>query len=146
MSRRITQKMVGPAGKTNERAKFIELIRQGMSSSEACRVLGVNRKTGSRWRNGRVAVQPDGSVRHYAPVVDVIVPTISPRFLSEDERVRIADLQRAGMSLRMIATNLNRSPSTIGSAQSLVDTVTCPMAWLPGLVCGSGGDGCFVEA
>lgn len=113
MSRRITQKMVGPAGKTNERAKFMELIRQGMSSSEACRVLGVNRKTGSRWRNGRVAMQPDGTVRHYAPVVDVIVPTISPRFLSEDERVRIADLHRAGMSLRMIATNLNRSPSTI---------------------------------
>jgi IS30 family transposase len=38
---------------------------------------------------------------------------VSPRFLSEDERVRIADLRRAGMGVRAIAGQLGRSPSTI---------------------------------
>ncbi len=38
---------------------------------------------------------------------------ISSRYLSEDERVRIADLQRAGRGVRAIATELGRSPATI---------------------------------
>jgi hypothetical protein len=38
---------------------------------------------------------------------------VSPRFLSEDERVRIADLRRAGMGVRAIGGQLGRSPSTI---------------------------------
>jgi IS30 family transposase len=38
---------------------------------------------------------------------------ISPRYLSEDERVQIADLRRAGAGVRAIAERLGRSPSTI---------------------------------
>ena len=38
---------------------------------------------------------------------------ISPRYLSEDERVRIADLRRAGAGVRAIAEQTGRSPSTI---------------------------------
>jgi transposase, IS30 family len=38
---------------------------------------------------------------------------ISPRYLSEDERVRIADLRRAGTGVRAIAEQTGRSPSTI---------------------------------
>jgi IS30 family transposase len=38
---------------------------------------------------------------------------ISPRYLSEDERVRIADLRRAGLGVRAIAAELGRSPSTV---------------------------------
>jgi transposase, IS30 family len=113
LSRRVTQKMAGPTGKTDERARFIELTRQGVSSAEVCRILGINPKTSSRWRNGRIVVRPDGTTRRYAPIVEVVVPTISTRFLSEDERTRIADLRRAGMSLRAIAADLGRSPSTI---------------------------------
>ncbi len=37
---------------------------------------------------------------------------ISPRYLSEDERVRIADLQRHGRSVRAIAAELGHSPAT----------------------------------
>jgi IS30 family transposase len=37
---------------------------------------------------------------------------ISPRYLSEDDRVRIADLRRAGLGVRAIAAVLGRSPST----------------------------------
>jgi IS30 family transposase len=38
---------------------------------------------------------------------------ISPRYLSEDERVRIADLRHARYTVRAIAEELGRSPSTI---------------------------------
>jgi IS30 family transposase len=38
---------------------------------------------------------------------------VSPRFLSEDERVQIADLRRAGLGVRGIAGQLGRSPSTV---------------------------------
>jgi len=38
---------------------------------------------------------------------------ISPRYLSEDERVRIADLDRAGHTVRAIARELERDPATV---------------------------------
>jgi IS30 family transposase len=41
------------------------------------------------------------------------VREISPRFLSEDERVQIADLHRGGLSGREIGRRLGRAPSTI---------------------------------
>ncbi|MDQ3715247.1 MAG: helix-turn-helix domain-containing protein, partial [Actinomycetota bacterium] len=41
------------------------------------------------------------------------VRQISPRFLSQDERIEIADLRQAGWSIRRIAGRLGRSPSTI---------------------------------
>jgi IS30 family transposase len=37
----------------------------------------------------------------------------SSRFLSEDERIVIADRHRAGLSVRTIAAELGRSPSTV---------------------------------
>lgn len=36
--------------------RFVRLIAQGVSNSEACRLVGVNRKTGNRWRYGRTVV------------------------------------------------------------------------------------------
>jgi IS30 family transposase len=38
---------------------------------------------------------------------------IDPKFLSEDERVQIADLDLAGVCVRAIARELGRAPSTI---------------------------------
>jgi hypothetical protein len=44
----------GPAGRTAERAAhYIRLMKQVFNNSEACRIVGVGRKTGSHWRNGR---------------------------------------------------------------------------------------------
>lgn len=110
------QRMSGGPGKTSERERFIELYLQGVSISEACRVVGVNRKTGTRWVNGRKIVdRSTGRQRHYAAIVDVSVKSapVSSWFLSEDERVTIADLRRAGSTVREIAAQLGRSPSTI---------------------------------
>lgn len=115
MSPRLSQKMAGPVGKTAERARYIELTRQGLTNSEICRMLGIDRKTGSKWRNGRRERDPRTEVvRQYAPIVEVRAePVISPRFLSEEERVQLADLRKAGHTIRAIAAVLGRAPSTI---------------------------------
>jgi len=83
-----------------------------MSNVEACREVGVHRITGTRWHDGRSMVDSGGRARYYPPIAAPAV-AISPRYLSEEERVLIGDLLRAGRSVRSIATELGRSPSTI---------------------------------
>ncbi|MFE5519506.1 helix-turn-helix domain-containing protein [Streptomyces virginiae] len=39
--------------KAEERQKFLELVRQGMSNEVASRIVGINPRTGREWRNGR---------------------------------------------------------------------------------------------
>lgn len=117
LPRKSTQKMPGWAGKTAERERFIDLYRQGTSISEACRLVGVNRKTGTRWVHGRRDVnRSTGQERAYAPIVRVVAESTASGaswFLSEEERVIIADLHHAGVSVRAIAARLERAPSTI---------------------------------
>jgi IS30 family transposase len=48
-----------------------------------------------------------------APLDRLAVREVSARFLSEEERIEIADLRRAGVSVRGIADRLGRAPSTI---------------------------------
>ena len=47
------------------------------------------------------------------PLERLAVRQISPRFLSQDERIELADLRHAGLSIRQIACRLGRAPSTI---------------------------------
>jgi transposase, IS30 family len=104
----------GPAPQTTKREQYAALIARGVSYSEACRIVGINRRTGKRWRHGRTITSSSGQRLHYAPVVGVgCKREISARFLSEDERVRIADLRRAGEGVRAIARELGRDPATI---------------------------------
>ncbi|WP_413252457.1 helix-turn-helix domain-containing protein [Streptomyces niveus] len=37
----------------DERQKFLELVGQGVSIREASRIVGINRRTGQEWMNGR---------------------------------------------------------------------------------------------
>ncbi|HJT03256.1 MAG TPA: IS30 family transposase [Pseudonocardiaceae bacterium] len=103
----------GSAPQTEKREQFARLIAQGVSNSQACRIVGVNRRTGKRWRHGRTITSSHGKRRHYPPVINVRKREISSRYLSEDERVRIADLDRAGRGVRQIAAEIGRSGSTI---------------------------------
>jgi transposase, IS30 family len=96
---------------TAKRDHYLRLMKQGMSNSEACRRAGINRRTGTRWRFGRTVALEDGRQLYYAPIATPRVA--SRRFLSEDERITIADGLRSGRSRRSIATELGRSPSTI---------------------------------
>jgi IS30 family transposase len=84
---------------------------QGLNNSEACRLVGIRRKTGQRWRHGR-RHRARGREYYYRPIT-APPPTVSARFLSQDERVRNADLHCLGWSTRAIARKLGRDPATI---------------------------------
>jgi transposase, IS30 family len=107
----------GALRQVEKREQYTRLIAQGYNNSEACRIVGINRRTGKRWRHGRTITTRDGRKLHYAPVVAAAagrrVREISDRYLSEQERVRIAGLRQVGHGVRAIAGQAGRSPSTI---------------------------------
>jgi IS30 family transposase len=106
----------GALPQVEKREQYARLIAQGFNNSEACRITGINRKTGKRWRHGRTITARDGRKLHYPPVVTrgtAARREISDRYLSEKERVLIADLRAAGAGVRAIAGQTGRSPSTI---------------------------------
>ncbi|WP_241520241.1 IS30 family transposase [Bifidobacterium catulorum] len=86
-----------------------------MNFTQAAHAVGVSKRTGKVWRHGRV--RSDGRV--VRPCVDwyrstVDIPgKISSRYLSQDERISIADWRKNGMSVRAIARRLHRSASTV---------------------------------
>ena len=104
-----------PAGgvQAEKQQRYVQLIAQGVSNSEACRLVGINRKTGTRWRYGRKVRNSAGALVIYPPVKITESRPRSPRYLSEQERIQIADLLAAGMSVRGIAEEMGRAPSTI---------------------------------
>ena len=93
--------------------QYARLIAQGVNNAEACRIVGINRKTGNRWRYGRSIRNSAGVLVHYAPVKITEAKSRSPRYLSEQERIVIADLLCAKTTVRGISRRLGRSPSTI---------------------------------
>ncbi len=104
----------GPEPDYARREKLAGLLSDGMSLSEAARVVGVNRRTAKRWRNGRVIKYADGRVLNLLPVINTTGPKVySPRYLSEDERIRLADLRREKHTVREIGRLMGRAPSTI---------------------------------
>jgi IS30 family transposase len=87
-------------------------MKQGMSNSEACRMVGIDRRTGTRWRYGRSVTDRTGRTRTY-PSINRPTHPVSVRYLSESERVAIADGLIRGRSLRDVAEELGRAPSTV---------------------------------
>jgi transposase len=77
-----------------ERQAYLDLVAQGVSTSEACRLVGVNRNTGHRWRYGTPELAKAG--RQQARLAAARPSAVSGRFLSQDERVVIADRLREG--------------------------------------------------
>ena len=84
----------GPVPLTGQRQEFARLIARGVSNSGACRMVGVNRRTGTRWRYGRTVTSSSGAELHYQPVTTTTTAFLSARFLSEDERIMIGDRGR----------------------------------------------------
>ena len=83
------------------RDRFWSMVGSDVSVTAACEDLGVTRRTCHRW-----ILQARGR----APVKR---PELSRRYLSVEERIRTADLKMAGESIRSIARQLGRAPSTI---------------------------------
>ncbi len=103
----------GGGVQAEKQRRYVQLIAKGLGNSEACRVVGVDRKTGNRWRYGRKVRNSAGTVVIYPPVKIIESRPRSPRYLSEQERIQIADLLAAKPSVRGIAAELKRAPSTI---------------------------------
>lgn len=82
-------------------ARFWELLGQGMSRPAACDAVGVHPRQGYRWFKAARGKNPFERAAR------------SGRYLSEEERLQIVDLRLGGASVRMIAAELGRSPSTI---------------------------------
>ncbi len=97
---------------TSQRDQYLALMRLGWSNAAACRAVGVNRKTGHRWRYGRAVTTRTGEIRTYPAITGLPAPA-SPRYLSEAERVSIADGLVGGLGIRAIAAGLGRAPSTV---------------------------------
>ena len=84
-------------------ARYWQLLESGVGTVEACRRVGITRKTGYRWRVEAGGVVPDR-------LADAVR---SNRYLSLTERLRIDRLHRDRVSVREIGRRLGRSPSTI---------------------------------
>lgn len=91
----------------------MELRSRGWSIRAAAREVGVSRSSGNSWARGYTVYRDGRPVKTVAPLDRLGVREISPRYLSEDERILIADLRREGLSIRKITAQLDRSPSTI---------------------------------
>lgn len=128
----------GEARKVNpRREEFLRLRAEGLSRAEARARVGADARSAVDWDKGitiinRGRVYPDGRVVRYPKKtlsgmtperrmraiggsVDLnkVEKVIAPRYLSLLEREQIKDLCRVGRSIRQIAVELARSPSTI---------------------------------
>jgi len=77
--------------------RYFELIRQGLSGSQASKLVGVSLSCGSVWfvDAGRVSF--------------VETVPISPRYLTQDDRIEIADGLKAGEPVKAIASRIGKS-------------------------------------
>lgn len=73
----------------------------------------MSRTSGANWARGYKTYRDGEVVGFVAPLDHLAVREVSARYLSQDERFEIADLRRAGVSIRAIAAQLGRAPSTI---------------------------------
>jgi transposase, IS30 family len=81
--------------------RYFELIRQGHKGAEAARLVGVSTSCGSLWflDAGGVLIADPGP--------------ISPRFLTQDDRIAIADGLHAGESAEVIGASIGKSFQTV---------------------------------
>ena len=85
----------------DKQARFWVLMAGGSTLTAACEAVGVNRKSGCRWRQAT-----GGRIPRKRPVS-------SGRYLSLEERLQIADLYLGGAGVRAIAVGIGRSPATV---------------------------------
>jgi transposase, IS30 family len=83
------------------RKRYFELLRQGYKGAAAARVVGVSASCGSLW---------------FLDAGGMLVPDpgpVSPRFLSQDDRIAIADGLQAGRGVKQIAADIGKSFQTV---------------------------------
>ncbi|MGJ7442980.1 IS30 family transposase [Aquipuribacter sp. MA13-6] len=98
----------------DKQAAFWVLIVRGSTLQAACDAVGVDRRSGRRWRQATGGVVPRRK------------PAPSGRYLSLEERLRIADLRSGGSGVRSIAVLLGRAPSTVSRELRRNGTTAAP--------------------
>ncbi|WP_433363724.1 IS30 family transposase [Actinoplanes sp. CA-142083] len=83
------------------REAYLALVDQGMGFRRAARIVGVSYRLTKRWRNGP------------KPIRSAAERSVRGRYLNADERIHIADRRREQASVRQIAAELGRDPSTV---------------------------------
>lgn len=111
-SRRV-QKGPGRRPQSAKRQRFMELRERGWSILAASREVGVSRTAGNNWARGYKTYRQGQAVGFVPALERLAVREVSARFLSQDERIEIADLRHAGCSIRQIAQRMGRAPSTV---------------------------------
>ncbi|GAA3134195.1 hypothetical protein GCM10020255_008790 [Rhodococcus baikonurensis] len=95
-----------------KRQRFMELRGRGGAFSRLPERSAYPKTTGNNWSRGYKTYRNGAAVGFVPALERLAVREISARFLSQDERIEIAD-RHAGLSIRAIASRLGRSPSTI---------------------------------
>lgn len=107
------------------RAEYERLRAAGVRRRDAAAQAGVHERTAEDWDQGirqigHSRLHPDGRMIVYKTGVTIIKPPLAavdaqlhPRFLTMAERETIADMRRAGHSLRAIGRVLGRPASTV---------------------------------
>ena len=91
----------------------MQLRERGWSVRAAAREVGISRTTGANWSRGYKTYRNGVLVGFVPPLERLAVREVSARFLSQDERIEIADLHTSGLGIRKIAERLGRAPSTV---------------------------------
>ena len=103
----------GPSPDDGQASTVPGVARAGLVSPRGLQEVGDRAGVGNRWKNGGLVLQKDGTVKFVPPLEPLAAWTISPKFLSEDERIQIADLASRGLGPTAIGQVMWRSPSTI---------------------------------
>ena len=100
--------------------EYVRALADGLNFTQAAHAVGVSKRTGKVWRNGRTrssgrceraSIAPQ---EHWYRLYMKCQPhRVSKRFLSLKERMLIFGWRVEGLSIRDIARQLGRSPSTV---------------------------------
>ncbi|NYI42873.1 IS30 family transposase/transposase-like protein [Demequina lutea] len=132
--------------------EFLRLRAGGLTRAQARARVGADARSATDWDKGitiinRGRVYPDGRVVRYSERdnggvperrsraiggsidLNVVEKVIHPRYLSVTDRELLQDLHRSGLSIRTIATQMRRSPSTI--SRELTRNTVATRGYLP---------------
>lgn len=98
------------------REEYVRLPdEEGMDFTQAAHAVGVSKRTGKVWRNGRTRAtgrNERASMDRYRSTMDK-PKRIHARYLNQEERILIADRLRPGDSIRAITRMPGRDPGAV---------------------------------
>lgn len=88
-SLRSPKKGAGALPMVETRCKYARLMSQEINNAEACRMLGINRRTGMRWRRGRTVKDANGRETSYPPISRIAPPSSRHGICSKTDGFRL---------------------------------------------------------